>query len=180
MPGSAHVVEIWNEHWDSGSNNEQALQLWYQWLNQGYTLVATVGTDIHGTPDPALEFGFNHVYAGSLSESAVLDAVRRGHNYLSSGPQLDFTGTSSSGKTAMMGDVLQGQACQLTGLWKTCREGDRIRFIINGQVKDEHTAHTEGEHTWNLDDNSPYWCVIEVRDQKGSLRAITNPIFVRP
>jgi len=180
MPGSAHVVEIWNEHWDSGSNNEEALQLWYQWLNQGYHLVATVGTDIHGAPDPKLEFGFNHVFADSLSESAILEAVRRGHNYLSSGPQLAFIGTSQSGSMAMMGDVLQGQDVQLTGNWSACREGDRVRFIVNGQVKDELLAANEGQHTWTLSDTSPHWCLIEVRDQNGSLRAITNPIFVQP
>ncbi|MBI1282401.1 MAG: phosphotransferase [Anaerolineaceae bacterium] len=180
MPGSARVVEIWNEHWDSSSNNEEALQLWYQWLNQGYTLAATVGTDIHGEPNPNLEFGFNHVFAGSLSEKAILEAVRQGHNYLSSGPQLTFTGTSSSATTAMMGDVLHGKTCQITGCWSACREGDIVRFIVNGQVKDEFSADTSGEHTWQLDDNSATWCLIEVRDQNGSLRAITNPIFFQP
>ncbi len=180
MPGSAHVVEIWNEHWDSGSNNEEALQLWYQWLNEGYTLVATVGTDIHGMPDPALEFGFNHVFAESMSEVAILDAVRRGHNYLSSGPQLTFTGTSSSGETVMMGDVLRGQAGQATGQWSACHEGDHLRFIVNGQVKDEFAADTASEHTWTVEDGSVQWCLIEVRNQKGSLRAVTNPIFLRP
>ena len=95
MPGTAELVEIWNEHYSSGSNNEGSVELWYQWLNQGYRLYATVGTDIHGPADPSIEFAFDVVYAQELTEAAILDAVRHGHHYLSSGPRLTFTGIVS-------------------------------------------------------------------------------------
>jgi PHP domain-containing protein len=179
MPGAANVVEIWNEHWDSGSNNEGSIQLWYQWLNQGHRLAATVGTDIHGPPNPTLEYAFNNVFAEELAEASILKAVRQGHNYLSSGPQLAFTGVTSSGKTAMMGDVLDRDGAQVTAHWEACREGDRIRFIVDGQVKEEFTAETQGEHIWKPGGDQKRWCLIEVRDQKGALCAVTNPIFLR-
>ena len=179
MPGSAGIVEVWNEHWDSTSNNESSLQLWYQWLNQGHRMYATVGTDIHGKPDPALEFGFNTVLAEALSEAAILEAVRQGHHYLSSGPQLEFTGTSAAGKTVMMGDVLDGQEASVTAQWSGCKAGDRVRFIVDGQSKVEVAAEMEGEKSWKLDDNPTHWCLIEVRDAKGHLRGLTNPIFTR-
>jgi hypothetical protein len=177
MPGTAAVVEIWNEHYGSGSNNEGAVELWYQWLNQGYRLYATVGSDIHGPADPALEFGFNVVYAEEMSEAAVLDGVRQGHSYVSSGPQLEFTGRSSSG-TAIMGDTLMGERHELFARWAVCHEEDRLRLIVDGQVKEELSPGTEGEHAWMLDDGQKHWCLIEVRDNNGNMRALTNPIFV--
>jgi hypothetical protein len=55
MPGTAKLVEVCNEHFSSGSNNQGALELWYQWLNLGHRLYATVGSDIHG---PAILLNF--------------------------------------------------------------------------------------------------------------------------
>jgi len=176
MPGTARLVEIWNEHYGSGSNNEGAVELWYQWLTQGDRIYATVGTDIHGPADPALEFAFNIVYAQELSEAAILDGLRLGHSYLSSGPQLEFTGQSSSGK-AIMGDSLVGDRCEFFARWTACRPGDRLRVIVDGLMKEELPSSTEGQHGWMLDDGQRHCCLIEVRDDKGNMRALTNPIF---
>ena len=177
MPGAAKLVEVCNEHFGSGSNNQGALELWYQWLNEGHHLYATVGTDIHGPADPDLEFLFNVVYADDLAESAILDGLRHGHTYLSSGPRLEFTGQTSSG-TAIMGDSLVGNHVEFLVHWTACKEGDRLRVIVDGQMREEIPTGTEGQHTWTLDDKQPHWCLIEVRDDKGTLRALTNPIFV--
>jgi hypothetical protein len=68
MPGNARHIEIWNGPWDGDSGNEKGLQRFYQWLNEGYQMRATAGTDIHGPmkdPNP----GFNHVYADDLRTS---------------------------------------------------------------------------------------------------------------
>lgn len=178
MPGSAGIVEVWNEHWNSGSNNEGSLQLWYEWLKQGHRLFATVGTDIHGPADPALEFGFNIVYADALTEAAILNGIRRGHSYLSSGPVLEFTGQSASGQTAQMGDNLIVDGGELCVRWQQCRAGDRVRLIVDGQAREELVTGEAGDHSWELDGGDKHWGVIEVRDQKGSLRAVTNPIFI--
>ncbi len=178
MPGTAGLVEVWNEQYGSGSNNEGSVELWYQWLNRGHRLYATVGTDIHGPADPSLEFAFDVVYAQELTEGAILDAVRRGHHYLSSGPRLTFTGLSASGATAMIGDTLPNEPCQITAQWSNCRAGDCLRFVVDGQVKDERAVEADGEHSWALEDGPNRWCLVEVRDEKGNLRALTNPIFV--
>lgn len=178
MPGSATMVEVCNEQWDSSSNNEGSVQLWYQWLNQGYRLFATAGTDIHGAPTPMPEFLFNVVYAEALTESAILEGVRKGHSYISSGPKLEFMGKSSTDQIAMMGDTLNGTSRELRVDWQDCRTGDRVRLIADGVVKVELAADTPGEQSWKLADGQTHWYVIEVRDPQGSLRALTNPIFV--
>ena len=58
MPGDARVVEVWNGPWGCDSNNEKALTLWYDWLNQGLRLAATAGTDTHGRHAYAARPGF--------------------------------------------------------------------------------------------------------------------------
>jgi hypothetical protein len=173
MPGPARVVEVWNEHWASGSNNPGSLQLWYDWLNKGHRLAATVGTDIHGPSDR--DYGYNVVYAEALTEQAILDAVRRGHLYLSSGPQLALTGTSDAGESAMMGDSMHSEDCAIHLEWSNCRSGDVIRLIVDGEVHEADEAASGGERSWAL--TGKHWCLVEVRDQTGSLRAVTNPIF---
>ena len=174
MPGNAALVEVCNEQWGSGSNNPGAVELWYEWLNTGHHLYATVGTDIHGPNEQ--EFAFNVVYAQGLAEKAILDALRLGHSYLSSGPQLEFTGRSPSGATAMVGDSLSGDTCELSIRWSDLRDGDCIRVMVDGQPKQEWTPNGDGQHIWSL--SGSHWCVIEVRDGLGNMRALTNPIFV--
>jgi hypothetical protein len=175
MPGAARVVEVWNEHWNSGSNNAGSVALWYDWLNQGHKLAATTGTDIHGAPPADRVYAFNVVYAEALTEKAILDGVRRGHNYMSSGPELLFTGTSANGETAMMGDSLSGGPYTLKLDWSGCRVGDRIRWIVDGNAQDEFDAAETGTKSWTL--NGKHWSVIEIRDAENNMRALTNPIY---
>src|SRR5262249_53996591 len=89
MPGNARAVEVWNEPWSNPSdNNEDALPLAFGWLNRGYRMVLTSGTDNHGNGKRTEPYGFDVVYAEDLSEQEILRAVRGGHLYLSSGPHL--------------------------------------------------------------------------------------------
>ena len=174
MPATAVAVEVWNEEWDSISNNEAAVQLWYQWLNQGFHIYATVGTDIHGPRDEA--FGFNFVYAEDRNEIAILDAVRQGHHYLSSGPRIELTGESAQGHQVMMGDSLKGESYTIKAVWDNCQAGDTVRLIADGQVIDELDAQAVHQKTWELSDK--LWCVIEIRNAQHHMRALTNPIFM--
>lgn len=175
MPGPARVVEVWNEHWKSGSNNPGSVNLWYEWLNQGQRLSATVGTDIHGASDR--EWGFNVVYAEALTEQAILNGIRQGHLYMSSGPEVSFSGTSSSGQAAMMGDILHGDAHTLNLSWQHCRKGDVVRFIVDGETHKEIEASETGDHAWQL--RGDHWCLVEIRDEEGNMRVLTNPVYTR-
>jgi hypothetical protein len=178
MPGTARVVEIWNTSWDGPSNNDDAVQLWYSWLNQGIRMAATSGTDIHDHPWPEARLGFNVVYAEELSERAILDAVRKGHSYMSDGPEVDLTGHSASGVRAMMGDVLPAETTTIEFKWGNAHADDTVRLIVNGAVHQEIPANESGNASWTLSPEECHWCVVEIRDKEGYLRAITNPIFL--
>lgn len=175
MPGSVRIVEVWNEHWDSISQNEDALRLFYGWLNTGHRLVATVGSDIHGPPPLELEFGFNVVYADDLSETAILHAINVGHLYLSSGPTLTLTAQAADGTAVMMGDTLHGPGCMLHYTWRSCNQGDTVRLIVDGEVQITDQANADGER--RIEMTQGRWFTVEVRSEKGTLRGLTNPIF---
>jgi hypothetical protein len=175
MPGNARHLEIWNGSWAGDSGNEKGLELWYQWLNQGYRMVATAGTDIHGRVEPQL--GFNHVYAKDLSEYDLLTAISQGHLYLSSGPLLDFTARNARLEHVMMGDVIPRGDVTLSLHWSGCEPGDVIGLIVHGGLIEEYSPAEQGMLEKVLPDHAR-WCVVEVRDKDGNMRAVTNPIFV--
>jgi hypothetical protein len=175
MPGSARCVEIWNGTWDGGSGNEGALALWHGWLNEGYRMVATAGTDIHG-PLTHPNDGFSVVYADELSEPAILSAIRRGHLYVSAGPQIELNGVSADGARAMMGDLLPRGENTLTVRWRAASAGDRLRLIKDGAIHDERPIEAEGSADWTFTDGR--WYTAEIRAASGEVRAATNPIFI--
>lgn len=173
MPGNARCVEIWNGPWDGDSGNEQALERWFTWLNAGYRMVATAGTDIHGPlSDPAP--GFNIVYAEERTEKAILQAIRQGHSYLSAGPRLEFNASDFW----MMGDHIPDEMAQFTLRWQAVSPSDVIQVIVNGQPTQIIESQAAGTHQWSLTVQSRSWCAVQIRDANGRMRAITNPIFM--
>lgn len=176
-PGVALGVEIWNGFWSEF--NEEALQQYYVWLNLGNRLVATSGSDIHERFDLATagRSGFNVVYAEQLSEEAVLKAVRQGHSYVSAGPELLLTAESASGASAMSGDLLEAETVTLKVTWRESHEGDVLRLIVDGQVRESAPVESAGEKSWSFGENELKWATVELRDAKNGLWAVTNPIF---
>ena len=175
-PGVALGVEVWNGGWHMF--NDEGLQQYYVWLNQGNRLVATSGTDSHRPFDPESRRGFNVVYADELSEVAILAAIRKGHSYVSAGPELILTAATESGKAAMMGDLLPAEDVTLKVTWKAAHEGDVLRLIVDGEVREELPVEQIGEQTWSFEVGQLKWANVELRDAKGNMWAVTNPIFI--
>jgi hypothetical protein len=178
MPGNAPAVEIWNGWW--ADYNEQGLQLYYGWLNDGHHLVATSGTDIHGRP-PENAVGraaANVVYADEFSEAGILNGVRQGHSYISAGPELLLNARTEYGAQAMMGDALPDETALVTARWDRVPDNTMLRLVVNGKIFAEQPSSPTGEATWTLERGTAAWCTLELRDAHG-LWAVTNPIFFR-
>ncbi|NDJ60546.1 MAG: CehA/McbA family metallohydrolase [Chloroflexi bacterium] len=180
-PGISPAVEVWNGPWPGDSNNEAALQTYFTWLNSGHKLVATAGTDNHGAAALDPHDGLNVVWAEALTEAAILDGIRRGHAYLSSGPALTFTAEAPTGETAMMGDTLTANNAQIRVGWSRCAAGDVVELIHNGSVAQRLPADGADTATlWAVQTTTaPDWYAAAVRDRDGNLRAFTNPIFFK-
>ncbi len=178
MPGVAQLVEIWNGPWNGDANNEQALTLWYDWLNEGLRLVSTAGTDTHSARGYAARPGFNVVYTEALSEAALLKALRAGHLYLSAGPQITFQAEEKNGHSRFVGDSVT-QAATFTVAWAQCPAGAQLRLIANGRLLHQGTVAQQGKYEWSMTPDQADWVAVEIRDTKGEMLAITNPIFLR-
>ncbi|MCG8607444.1 CehA/McbA family metallohydrolase, partial [bacterium] len=146
-------------------------------LNQGARLVATAGTDTHRAEDYATKPAFNVVYAEELSEEAILKALRAGHLYLSCGPKIAFEAQGAAGQKWIMGDTVTRPA-MFRIAWDDCEEGARICLISHGVPLKQWTAYTGGEHIWEMHPGESDWVLIEIRDAKNHMLAITNPIFL--
>lgn len=175
-PGNSPAVEVWNEGWND--YNDMGLALYYDWLNAGHRLVATSGSDLHGPP-PAHwgRIGTNVIYADDLTEEAILAALRKGHSYLSAGPELLLTASHVSGVDAMCGDVLPNADATVTVRWGDAANDSRLRFIVDGRVVEERVVSGTGEASWPLTAATARWCNVELRDATGAMWALTNPIF---
>ncbi len=178
MPGNARLVEVWNGPWCGDSNNEAALALWYDWLNQGHHLVATAGTDTHGPQDYRAQPGLNVVYASALSEAALLEALLAGHLYLSAGPTLSFSADPGTGQVAIAGDTIT-QPANLAVTWADCPPDAYLRLVADGRRLHLQPAGEHGEHRRRVAPGEAAWVVAEIRAEKGELLAITNPIFMQ-
>jgi hypothetical protein len=178
MPGAARLVEIWNGPWRGDSNNEAALALWYDWLNQGLRVIATAGTDSHSSRDYAARPGFSVIYGEELSEAALLKALLAGHLYLSSGPRVTFAAHGDRGRSWISGDTID-QAVTLAIGWDGCPPDAQVRLLANGRLLDQRLGGAHGQYAWDLAPDQADWVIMEIRGGDGELLAIANPIFVQ-
>lgn len=177
MPGTARLVEVWNGVWAGESNNAASLALWYDWLNQGQRIVATVGSDTHSAADYAANPGFAVVYADELSEDALLRAIAAGHLYLSSGPTLTLEAHSQSGTHAMMGDSIE-QDAMFEVTWQACPPDAQVSVLANGILISLQDAAGQGTYRWDMALYPANWVTVEIRSATGNLLAVTNPIYL--
>jgi hypothetical protein len=76
----------------------------------------------------------------------------------------------------MMGDSVD-QPVLVTLAWANCPANAHIRLMADGRLLDRWLACGDGEREWSMGPDQAHWVLAEVRDAKGSLLAITNPIF---
>lgn len=174
MPGTARVVEIWNGgRWDEA--NEAALACWYRWLNGGYRMTVSAGTDGHRPTPEGEAVGYNVVYAEMLTERAVLDAVRQGKSYLSSGPRLELTRLGSV--EPITGEVIE-TARALSLCYAGVPQGAVLRLIFDGNIYSETALADEGRLEFTPPEGAR-WSVLELRDEGDRVLAVTNAVFTR-
>jgi len=174
-PGPARIVEIWNGGpW--ADYNEAGLALFRQWLAEGHRLVATAGSDIHGPEGDGAEAGFNHVQADALTEAAVLEAVRSGRNYLSSGPRLILTAETAAGTIGMGGTAAPD--ARLVVDWQTGGQDLALRIHDASGLLEQHDLAAGATGRTGVTAAARGFAMAELRDAGGRLHAVTNPVFV--
>ena len=93
------AIEVWNGRWAIPETaNLGALAFWTDLLDAGLRPTGVSGTDSHSAEEdqyPALPM--TYVHAGDGSEGSILDGIRRGRVFLSSGPIVSFQARGSDG-----------------------------------------------------------------------------------
>jgi hypothetical protein len=183
LPGPARHVEIWNRVWQDRSHNQDAVRLFYQWLNTGYRMVATAGTDTHGPMPAKFRIAANRVYARDNTQAEILAAIKRGHCYVSSGPDLAISAISSDGSVCRMGDIAAPGPLRISCGWDAALiNGDakdvEACLISQGREIDRWRCSDLGEAAVTVQTKAGNWFVLELRDKKNRLHALSNPVYV--
>ena len=159
-PALADAVEIWGGRWDGPEEeNEGCVALWRRWLGLGHRLAATAATDAHRPKDWEGAVPLTYVLADELSRPAILDAIRTGRTYVSSGPELYLETVEGDVEARCAGAPPDGE----------------LRLIANGaQVA---SARVSGDG--RLRAPAPAgWAYAELWSARGDLMlAATSPIY---
>ena len=181
MPGPARHVEVWNRYWSERSHNEDGLYLFYRWLNAGYRMVATTGTDTHRRPAAGGRTAANVVYALDNTQAEILAGIRAGHSFISSGPELRLSAHGADGSKAGMGQTIAAGRLTLSCTWAgvDVAEGGLVAGLIRrGRRIESWACEAEGTGTVEVEAEDGDWFVCELRDRTAALHAVTNPIHV--
>ena len=176
MPGPARHVEVWNGPRDDGDHNDRSLALFYHFLNQGYRMIATSGTDTHRRARPEHRIPVLMVKAEDNNAEALLLAIGQGRSYVTSGPLLDVGATEEAGRRIETGETAEPGRLTLSCRWSGDDGTLTARLIRRGAVIE--TARGTGELTAETTARANDWFVWELRDDQSRLHAVTNPVFV--
>jgi hypothetical protein len=174
-PALADAVEVWGGLWDGPEErNQGCLDLWRKWLNLGHRLAATGATDAHRHEDWQGAVPLTYVSARDLSLDAVLEALRAGRTYVSSGPSIDVRVIEDGGRVASVGDTARGAR----SIEASCAgaPGAELRIVVGGETRSR--ARLRGDGTARAEaDPKDRWCCAELWDDR-VLLAVTSPVYL--
>jgi hypothetical protein len=110
------------------------LGLWYRYLNCGFRLTATAGTDKMTT---FVTVGANRVYArleGEFTYQGWIDALQAGRTFVSNSPILSFTVDGREAGTVLQLDSRRRKAIQVHAAAECQLPYDRLEIVVNGQT----------------------------------------------
>lgn len=122
------------------------LRLWYRYLNCGFHLTATAGTD---KMTNYVTVGANRVFAkvdGELSYQAWIDALRRGRTFVTNSPLLSFTVNGrEAGETL---ELKRGKASvvSIQASAESQLPYHRLEIVVNGQTVADSTPGGRNHH----------------------------------
>lgn len=179
------AIEVWNGRWAiPETDNLGALAFWTDLLDSGLRLTAVSGTDSHSVEEdqyPGLPM--NYVHAAGGDEASILDGIRRGQVFLSSGPTLSFQARGSDGKDI----TLPGEELPADGTLDLTVDIDRLdipaslSFVTSGSMVGLGECGAGRTRLAHLGLLATKWWRLELRRGSavnGDLLALTNPVYV--
>ncbi len=175
------AIEVWNSRWSEPDvGNVDALGLWTERLMTGRRITAISGTDSHAASDYLRDgLPFTWVYADGLAERDILEGLRRGRAYLSSGPRIRLRAQAASQDQAIIpGDHLPRGSFELgviveelsapAELWIVADGNGRRLGVLEAPVSSVDAGVT-AERWWRLE--------VRSGGAHEELIALTNPVY---
>jgi hypothetical protein len=179
------AIEVWNGRWRMPeSDNNGALAFWTDLLDAGFRPTAVSGTDSHSAEeDDYIALPMNHVYAEDRSEGAILDGIRHGRVYLSSGPTLSFVARGSDGVEIR----LPAEHLPADGLFDLMVDVEQLEasatlwYVTSGSMVPLGVCGPVSTHLVRERLVAKTWWRLELRHGSAAnedVLALTNPIYV--
>lgn len=161
-----HIVPEWEAN--------DGLRLWYRYLNCGYRLAATAGTDKMTT---FVTVGANRVYArldGEFTYENWIAALRAGRTFITNSPILHFTVNGREPGAEIRVDAGGSATMEVEASSESQLPYERLEIVSNGVVVADaspsghrHTARIRIEHPVN----GSCWLAARVREELDPYRA---------
>ncbi|GGY24569.1 CehA/McbA family metallohydrolase [Pseudoduganella albidiflava] len=162
------------------------IPFWEAQLDRGYRITAIGGSDSHRPDESPPGIPATVVHAAALSQSAILDGIRKGHVFVDiegSPDRLLDVRAEANGNTAMMGDALDAPAG--TAVRFRVRTagvaGARLRIVDNGReitpLADPTVRDVDSVFTL-AGDGRPHWVRVDVIAAAGHLLLLGNPVYL--
>lgn len=110
------------------------LRLWYRYLNCGFRLTATAGTDKMTT---FVTVGANRVYArveGEFTYRNWIDALKEGRTFITNSPMLSFTVNGRDPGATLQFDSKKDKVAEVHARAESQLPYDRLEIVANGVV----------------------------------------------
>jgi len=176
---------------DADSPNA-GIAFWQARLNEGFRITGIGGGDNHNAPYPppgvgSIGYPTTVVWAHSLSTSAILDGILRGHVFIdvmgSTDRVLEFS-VDSQDQRATMGDSLQvSEGAPVAfevhaksaagGVVEVLQDGVPVALIADNRINQPDRTFS---FQWKCK-SGRHWFRINVRGEDGKLWLVGNPIY---
>jgi hypothetical protein len=167
-----NISTLWQPPFPSGSSNDDAVRYWEGWLDRGYHVGATGGSDNHWRSTHAVQGPgqpTTWVFAAARTEAGILEALRQGRTFISyqppayGGPRafLEADGDGDGMYESMVGDtVLAGTPLRVR---VEGAPGAQLRVVAGGKEAFSPVPITSAsfEHRFTVDEGAG-WVRAEV------------------
>ncbi len=186
---SVDLLEVWHGDYEHEAiGNIKNRLLWQALLREGYRVVAVAGGDLHDLFEKRSMPGtaFTMVYAESDARGHLIEGLRRGNVYVSSGPTVDLSVVGNE-PPAHIGDeveLLEGSTYALRLTAQHVGAGGYVRIFRGDNVLIEMPLSSTGDSHLTFrflaEKEETYFRaeIYRYAKPRDRLLALTNPVYV--
>jgi hypothetical protein len=182
---AADIIEVWAGSWsERRAENIKTLKRWENLLNQGLKVIAVSGSDIHKLEPYKKDYGRTYVWAKSKTREGIIEGLKKGKVYITSGPKINFQLMTDKGVFISLGEELEVDCSTSIKLLinienKKTKKKLHIELIKNGLVCNSYDSFLEHiELDWSDKVTKNCWYYLRLLDERKCIVGLTNPIFI--